>query len=165
MRDNTLKERYIKDAAALSITEIADKYGVSYASVWNVLSSAGIKAVKRRKQSYTFPKVDIDFEYTKSHTVTEIVNHYGITPYYARLLCKGNYKEKDHSVAERARLEAKGALRRYYYSKVAKDCCEEWKEDCCAFYKWAFDSDFKAGKMIGRKDKDKPYTPSNCFWE
>ena len=51
-----------------------------------------------------------------------------------------------------------------HYGKRGIKVCDEWKDDCCNFYKWARDNGYKEGLQLDRKNNNKGYCPENCHW-
>jgi len=42
--------------------------------------------------------------------------------------------------------------------------CEEWSKEFMVFYKWALENGWKDNASLRRHDKDKDFTPDNCFF-
>ena len=42
--------------------------------------------------------------------------------------------------------------------------CDEWLNDFGAFFKWALENGYDDNLLIFRKNKEKDYTPHNCYW-
>ena len=56
------------------------------------------------------------------------------------------------------------------YKKGAKnylegiEVCDDWKDDFMSFYAWAMSNGYKEELSLLRKDNNKDYDPSNCYW-
>ncbi len=43
--------------------------------------------------------------------------------------------------------------------------CIEWKESFESFYKWSIENNWEKGLVLYREDKEKVYSPDNCYWD
>lgn len=147
MQDLTgLKEK----AGNMTIKELASLYEVSYGKMANVLRWANIKAKRPEIQrKHKEPKSKV---YKKDHTITawaQQFNHGRIRYVYYDMI-RRCCDEKDRNYGN--------------YGKRGIAVCDEWKEDCCNFYKWAKETGYAEGLQLDRKDNNGNYCPENCHW-
>jgi hypothetical protein len=50
------------------------------------------------------------------------------------------------------------------YQERGITVCEEWVNDCVAFYKWAMNNGYEEGLELDRENNNKGYSPENCRW-
>lgn len=131
-----------------TIKELANIYGVSYSKMATVLRWNEIKAKK---------------------------------PEIVKKEKKEKLPKKDHDLTRWASLHNKGKIRNVYYNML-KRChdpknigykhygargitvCDEWRNDCCTFYKWARDNGYNEDLQLDRIDNNKGYSPDNCHF-
>lgn len=142
-----------EEAKEKTIKELASDYGVSYGKMSMILRFKEIQAKR--------PEV------------------------HRKVKCKAGDEEtkpkKDHVIANWAQTYNHGRIRYVYYDMIRRcyklsdnhykdyggrgiKVCDEWKEDCCNFYKWARDNGYKEGLQLDRKNNNKGYYPDNCHW-
>lgn len=53
-----------------------------------------------------------------------------------------------------------------YYGEVGVGVCEEWlrHNSCEAFVEWALANGYRPGMSLTLTDKDRDYSPTNCYW-
>jgi len=51
-----------------------------------------------------------------------------------------------------------------YYGGKGVCVCQEWLDDILSFMRWSFESGYKKGLSIDRKNADMDYSPMNCQW-
>lgn len=44
------------------------------------------------------------------------------------------------------------------------EICDEWVDDFVCFYDWAVEHGYQSGLSLERRDNDKSYSPTNCYW-
>ena len=131
-----------------TLDEMAQHYGLTRSKMYTVLRINGLKAKSPERPKK--PKVE------KLH-------------------------KKDHEITKWASYENKGKVRDVYYNML-KRCykkdnrgykhyggrgigvCDEWRNDCCCFYKWAKENGYKEGYQLDRINNDGNYEPDNCRW-
>ena len=141
-----LKEK----ARTMTIKELALANGISYSKMACVLRLGGIKA-KRPELPPRVKKAKIELP-KKDHTISiwaSSFNHGRIRyVYYDMLRRCGKPDDRNYKA----------------YGGRGITVCEEWKKDCCNFYKWAKEHGYTSGLQLDRIDNDKGYSPDNCHW-
>ena len=143
-----LKEKAVK----MTIKELASLYGVSYGKMSNVLRWADIKAMRPVVQHKKRSKKEKTELPKKDHTITtwaQKFNHGRIRYVYYDMI-RRCYNEKDNHYSS--------------YGKRGIKVCDEWREDCCNFYRWAKEAGYAEGLQLDRKDNNGNYCPENCHW-
>ena len=141
-----------EQARTMTIKELASANGTSYSKMACVLRLGGIKA-KRPELPPRVRKAKVKVELPKKdHTISmwaSSFNHGRIRyVYYDMLRRCGKPDDRNYKA----------------YGGRGITVCEEWKKDCCNFYKWAKESGYAEGLQLDRKDNNKGYSPDNCHW-
>lgn len=144
-----LKEK----ARELTIKELAIHYGVSYGKMATILRLSDIKARKPERPKLPLrAKKNENKKTKKDHSITRWALSYnnGRVRYVYYDMLRRCYKPEDRAY--------------YRYGRRGITVCDEWRKDCCNFYKWAKDNGYKPGLQLDRIDNDKGYSPDNCHW-
>lgn len=164
-----------------TLEQLAKLLGVKYAYAYTLCRHNEITC---KKEETAKKRVLLDEYYTKEHTIQEIAEHFNLSKNYIRILCKEQnikYKQKEHEISYWASTFNGGKIRYVYYDMLRRcykekdknyyrygkrgiTVCEEWKKDCCNFYRWAKESGYRQGLQLDRIDNDGNYEPSNCRW-
>lgn len=137
-----------EEANRKTIKELADIYGTSYAKMATILRANGVKAKSperpKKERAEKLPR--------KDHALTRwaLYQNKGKIHniYYNMLKRCYDYKNKSYK----------------YYGAKGITVCDEWRKDCCNFYKWARANGYKESLQLNRIDNNKGYSPDNCCW-
>lgn len=139
-----------EQAKTMTMKELAEANNVSYGKMATILRLSDIKAKKPvrpprlRKEKVKQPK--------KDHTITTWAQQFnrGRLRYVYYDMIRRCHNEKDNNYDS--------------YGKRGITVCDEWREDCCNFYRWAKETGYAEGLQLDRKDNNGNYCPENCHW-
>lgn len=137
-----------EQAKRMTLIEMANEYGLSKSKMYIVLRIHDIKA-KRPERKKRPPKIKV---YKKDHEVTK----------WAMCTNKGRVRYVYYDMLRRCYNPNDNHYKDYGGRGIA--VCSEWKNDCCAFYKWAKENGYKEGLQLDRMDNNGNYEPDNCHW-
>ena len=137
-----------EEASIKTIKEMADFHGTSYAKMAAVLRVNDIKAKcpgrPEKEKPVKSPKKDHDLtKWASCQNRGKIRNIY-----YNMLKCCHDPENKRYK----------------NYGARGITVCDEWRKDCCNFYKWARDNGYNENLRLDRMDNNKGYSPDNCHW-
>lgn len=138
---------------SMTIQQIADFYGISYGKTALYLRMVGIKAKRIYRKSNGEPKKE------RKSLLTEEEHQ---TALWASSFNKGRIRYVYYDMLKRCHNPKDSNYDRY--GKRGITVCDEWRNDCKVFYKWAKDNGYKAGLQLDRIDNDGNYEPNNCRW-
>jgi len=137
-----------EQAKSMTARELAETNNVSYSKMTSILRLSGIKAKKPVRPPR--PRKAKDNKPKKDHEIAHWASSYneGKIRYVYYDMLRRCYKPEDRGY--------------YRYGARGITVCEEWRNDCCAFYRWARDNGYRKGLQLDRIDNDKGYSPENC---
>ena len=80
--------------------------------------------------------------------------------------CKRSLPMDEEAAMEKLWKSAGGMLARHRESTKSGRAavCADWRESKVLFVDWAMKNGYKAGLVLHRDDRDKPFSPQNCRW-
>jgi hypothetical protein len=139
-----------EQAKTMTMKELAEVNNVSYGKMATILRLSDIKA--RKPVRPPRPRKEKVKQHKKDHTITtwaQQFNH-GRLRYVYYDMIRRCHNEKDKHYDS--------------YGKRGITVCDEWREDCCNFYRWAKETGYAEGLQLDRKDNNGNYCPENCHW-
>ena len=174
-----------------TLKDLAAYYGVGYEKMRCMVLEYGANCVKPDSHTHEGKvmklvrknEIGITNEFIQSHTRQDCAKYYGVNVRYIDVYCKINNVTTlpNDDISNWAYTFNKGKIRYVYYDMLRrctklndrhyKDyggrgirVCNEWKENCCNFYRWAKTSGYKEGLQLDRKNTEGNYSPDTCRW-